>query len=102
MNLVYPMKSLLKTWKSVAKYRVSIKRTAVKEIEAIPQKQMRQGIIRRIGQLANNPRPPGSRKLSGLNRYRIRQGDYRIVYGIEDEELVVYVVKVGHRKAIYR
>jgi mRNA interferase RelE/StbE len=86
----------------VAKYRVSIKRSAVKEIEAIPQKKERQRIIRRIGQLADNPRPPGSRKLSGHDRYRIRQGVYRIVYGIDDVEIVVVVVKVGHRKAVYR
>jgi mRNA interferase RelE/StbE len=74
----------------------------VKEIEAIPQKKERQRIIRRIGQLADNPRPPGSRKLSGHDRYRIRQGVYRIVYGIDDVEIVVLVVKVGHRKDVYR
>ena len=79
------------------KYRVSIKRSAVKEIEAIPQKKERQRIIRRIGQLADNPRPPGSSKLSGHDRYRIRQGVYRIVYAIDDVEIVVVVVKVGHR-----
>ena len=84
------------------RYRVSIKRPAVKEIEAIPQKKERQRIIRRIGQLADNPRPPGSRKLSGHDRYRIRQGSYRIVYGIDDNELVVVVVQVGHRKDVYR
>jgi len=83
-------------------YKVSIKRSAVKEIEAIPRKKERQRIIRRIGQLAENPRPPGSTKLSGYDRYRIRQGSYRIVYSIEDNELVVVVVKVGHRKDVYR
>jgi mRNA interferase RelE/StbE len=86
----------------VAKYRVAIKRSAVKEIEAIPQKKERQRIIRRIGQLADNPRPTGSRKLSGHDRYRIRQGVYRIVYSIDDVEIVVVVVKVGHRKNVYR
>ena len=84
------------------RYRVLIKRSAVKEIEAIPQKKERQRIIRRIGQLADNPRPPGSRKLSGHDRYRIRQGVYRIVYGVDDVEVVVVVVKVGHRKDVYR
>ena len=84
------------------KYRVSIKRSAVKEIEAIPQKKERQRIIRRIGQLADNPRPPGSSKLSGHDRYRIRQGVYRIVYAIDDVEIVVVVVKVGHRKDVDR
>lgn len=84
------------------KYKVSIKRSAVKEIEAIPQKKERQRIIRRIGQLANDPRPPGSKKLSGHDKYRVRQGSYRIVYSIEDYELVVVVVKAGHRKDVYR
>jgi mRNA interferase RelE/StbE len=86
----------------VEKYRVSIKRSAVKEIEAIPQKKEWQRIIRRIGQLADNPRPPGSSQLSGHNRYRIRQGVYRIVYAIDDVEIVVVVVKRGHRKDVYR
>ena len=84
------------------KYKVSIKRSAVKEIEAIPQKKERQRIIRRIGQLAEDPRPPGSKKLSGNEKYRVRQGSYRIVYSIEDYELIVVVVKVGHRKDVYR
>lgn len=84
------------------KYSVSIKRSAVKEIEAIPQKKERQRIMRRIGQLADDPRPAASKKLSGRDRYRIRQGIYRILYGIEGKELVVMVVKVGHRKDIYR
>jgi len=86
----------------VEKYKVSIKRSAVKEIEAIPQKKERQRIIRRIGQLAEDPRPPGSKKLSGNDKYRVRQGSYRIVYSIEDNELIVVAVKVGHRKDVYR
>jgi len=86
----------------VEKYKVSIKRSAVKEIEAIPQKKERQRIIRRIGQLAEDPRPAGSKKLSGNDKYRVRQGSYRIVYSIEDNELIVVVVKVGHRKDVYR
>ena len=84
------------------KYKVSIKRSAVKEIETIPQKKERQRIIRRIGQLAEDPRPPGSKKLSGNDKYRVRQGSYRIVYSIEDNELIVVAVKVGHRKDVYR
>jgi len=86
----------------VEKYKVSIKPSAVKEIESLPRKKDRQQIIKRIGSLADNPRPPGCTKLSGYDRYRIRQGSYRIVYGIEDDELIVYVVKVGHRKDVYR
>jgi mRNA interferase RelE/StbE len=86
----------------VERYKVSIKRSAVKEIEAIPQKKERQRIIRCIGQLADQPRPPGSKKLSGHNKYRIRQGNYRIIYGIEDKELTIVVVVVGKRKDVYR
>jgi mRNA interferase RelE/StbE len=85
----------------VERYRVSIKRSAVKEIEAIPQKKQRQRIIRRISQLADDPRPVGAKKLSGHDRYRIRQGNHRIVYGIDDKELTVTVVKVAHRKDVY-
>ena len=84
------------------KYKVVLKPSAGKEIESIPRKKDRQRIVQRIGLLADNPRPPGSTKLSGYDRYRIRMGAYRIVYGIEDDTLVVYVVKVGHRKDVYR
>lgn len=84
------------------KYKVSIKRSAVKEIEAIPQKKERQKIVRRIGQLADDPRALGAKKLSGHDRYRIRQGNCRIVYGIADKELIVTVVQVGHRKDVYK
>ena len=84
------------------KYKVVLKPSAVKELESVPRKKDRQRIIQSIGLLADNPRPPGSTKLSGYDRYRIRMGSYRIVYGIEDDALVVYVVKVGHRKDVYR
>ena len=86
----------------MGKYKVVIKQSAVKEIEAIAQKKERQQILSCIGQLAGDPHPPGSKKLSGQDKYRIRQGVYRIVYGIEDKELIVIVVKVGHRKDVYR
>ena len=86
----------------MGKYKVLIKPSAVKEIEAIPQKKVRQQIIRRIQHLAEDPRPPGSKKLSGHDRYRIRQGVYRIVYAVEDNKLVIYVIKIGHRKDVYR
>jgi mRNA interferase RelE/StbE len=86
----------------VAKYRILIKPSAVKEIEVISPKKDRQRIVGRISKLADNPRPPGCEKLSGQEKYRIRQGRYRIVYSIEDQDLIVYVVKVGHRKDVYR
>jgi len=86
----------------VGRYRILIKASARKEIETIDRKGDRQRIVRRIRSLAANPRPPGCEKLSGQQRYRVRQGMYRIVYSVEDENLVVYVVKVGHRKDVYR
>jgi mRNA interferase RelE/StbE len=52
--------------------------------------------------LADDPRPPGSEKLSGQDRYRLRQGDYRVVYGVDDELRIVEVVKIGHRREVYR
>ena len=86
----------------MAKYRILIKPSAVKEIEAISPKKDRQRLVDRISKLSDNPRPPGCEKLSGQDKYRIRQGRYRIVYSIEDQDLIVYVVKVGHRKDVYR
>jgi mRNA interferase RelE/StbE len=86
----------------VVRYRVQIKASAAKELRAIPSKRDRQRIVRRIQGLENDPRPQGSQKLSGRERYRLRQGHYRIVYGIEKDELIVYVVKIGHRKDVYR
>jgi mRNA interferase RelE/StbE len=86
----------------VAKYKLRIKKSAAKELEAIPRKSDRRRIVSRIEALAENPRPNGCRKLSGSERYRIRQGPYRVVYAIEDDQLVVYVVKIGDRKSVYR
>ena len=87
----------------MAKFSVRIKTSAVKEIEAISTKRERQRIVRCISGLGDDPRPPGCQKLAGgENRYRVRQGRYRIVYSIKDSELIVEVVRVGHRKDIYR
>jgi mRNA interferase RelE/StbE len=85
----------------VARYKILIKPSAAKEIEAIPSKKDRQRIVDRILSLEENSRPPGCEKLSGQDKYRIRQGRYRIVYAIEDKNLLVFVVKVGHRKDVY-
>ena len=86
----------------MARYRILIKPSAVEEIERIANKKDRQRIVSRIANLAENPRPSRCEKLSGEVKYRVRQGRYRIVYLIEDQDLVVYVFKVGHRKDIYR
>jgi len=85
----------------VASYRLLVKPSAVKEIEALPR-QDRPRIVAKISSLARDPRPPGSEKLSGRDQYRLRQGDYRILYEIQDLDLVVVVVKVGHRREVYR
>lgn len=92
------------SWRSsgvVASYSVRIKRSAVKEIERLPRKD-RVRVLERIGALATDPRPPGVEKLSDSEKYRVRQGDYRILYEIIDRELVVTVVRVGHRGEVYR
>jgi len=85
----------------VAKYKITIKKSAAKELQDIPKKDLRK-IVKRIQSLALNPRPAGSQKLSARQQYRIRQGDYRIVYSIDDKELLVDIVKIGHRREIYR
>jgi len=85
----------------VGSYRIIIKPSAVKEIEAVP-KEDRRRIVARIQGLSAESRPPGCEKLSGQENYRVRQGAYRIVYSVSDEEGYVLVVKVGHRKEVYR
>ncbi len=86
----------------MAKYSLRIKKSARKELESIATKADRRRVIERIESLADNPRPPGAIKLSGLERYRVRQGRYRILYTIEDSLLVIQVIKVGDRKDVYR
>jgi mRNA interferase RelE/StbE len=87
----------------VEKYRVLIKPSAAKEIEAVDQKKDRQRIVTRIRSLADDPRPPGCEKLAGeADRYRIRVGRYRVIYAVGDAQLVVFVVRIGHRKDVYR
>jgi len=83
-------------------YRIEIKRSAAKEIEAIGRLRDRQRVVARIMRLAEDPRPPGCTKLTGEEAYRIRQGDYRMVYTIADDVLVVEVIRVGHRREVYR
>ena len=82
----------------MARFEILIKRSAAKELEAIPNKKDRQRIVDPIRTLADDPRPSGCRKLTGLEQYRFRQGRYRIVYSIEDDRLVIVVVRIAHRK----
>ena len=86
----------------MALYDLLIKPSAVKELKAIKTKKDRQRISRKIQDLADDPRPSGCKKLSGNTLYRIRQGNFRIVYEIQDKRLIVTVIKVGDRKEIYR
>jgi mRNA interferase RelE/StbE len=87
----------------VGRYRLSIKRSAARELEAVAQKADRQRLVARIEALAGDPRPPGCEKLAGhSDRYRVRQGNYRVVYSVDDAQRVVLVVKVGHRREVYR
>jgi mRNA interferase RelE/StbE len=85
----------------MAKYKITIKKSAVKELQNIPKKDLRR-IVKRIQSLSLNPRPQGCQKLSGRNHLRIRQRDYRIVYSVDDKDRIVDIVKIGHRREIYR
>jgi mRNA interferase RelE/StbE len=85
----------------MVEYKVLFKNSVWKDFESIPKAQLIK-IVERIDALSRDPRPNGSQKLSGHERYRIRQGRYRILYSIQDNELTVYVVKVAHRKEVYR
>jgi mRNA interferase RelE/StbE len=85
----------------MAEYKIYFKESVEKDFRTIPKKDL-QKIILRIKALAKDPRPPGHEKLTGQERYRIRQGHYRIVYSIQDKEFTVWVVKIGHRKDVYR
>ena len=85
----------------MASYRLLIKPSAAQELEATPRKD-RQRIVVKIERLAANPRPRGCEKLSGEEKYRLRQGDYRVLYAIQDSSTTVTIVKIGHRREVYR
>jgi mRNA interferase RelE/StbE len=85
----------------MAAYKIFFKRSVEKDLRSIPKKNLGK-ILVRIEKLAEDPRPSGCEKLTGQERYRFRQGLYRIVYSIQDDELTVWIVRVGHRKDVYR
>ena len=85
----------------MANYRILIKRSAAKELETLPLKERRR-IVHRIQGLASAPRPVAAEKLSGEEKYRVRQGDYRILFTIEDAERIVMIAKIGQRGDVYR
>ena len=82
-------------------YRLEVRRSAVKELEELPHKDLPR-VMGRIEALSTDPRPLGCEKLSGQERYRVRQSDYRILYEVDDAKNVVTVVKIGHRRNVYR
>lgn len=82
-------------------YNVFFKKSVEKDLRSIPRSDLKK-ILRKIEQLSSDPRPFGSEKLTGQERYRIRHGRYRIVYSVQDFELTVWVIRVAHRKDIYR
>jgi mRNA interferase RelE/StbE len=87
----------------VASYSVLIKTSAGKELAAVASRNDRERLVTRIQGLATNPRPHGSEKVAGYaDRYRVRQGNFRIVYLIDDKASAVTIFKIGHRKDIYR
>ncbi len=82
-------------------YKIFFKKSVWKDLKIIPGKDLKK-ILKAIESLGDNPRQPGCKKLSGQEKYRFRPGRYRIIYSIQDEELTVWVVKVRHRKNVYR
>jgi mRNA interferase RelE/StbE len=85
----------------MASYRIVFRKSVTKDLRSIPNEDVAR-ILQRMEELQEDPRPVGSEKLSGQERYRIRQGVYRIIYEVADGLLVVTVVKVGHRKQVYK
>mgnify|MGYP001113235711 CR=1 FL=1 len=82
-------------------YAVHLKRSAEKELSDLPR-EVQQRIIKRLLTLKANPRPPGAKKLGGGDRYRLRVGDYRVLYTIDDALQKIEVSAVGHRRELYR
>jgi mRNA interferase RelE/StbE len=85
----------------MASYDLLFKKSVAKDLRQLPKADVKR-ILQRIRSLAVEPRPLGCEKLSGQERYRVRQGAYRIVYQIDDHVLIVLVVKVGHRRDVHR
>ena len=85
----------------MAVYKIYFKASVEKDFRSLPKKDLKK-ILLKIELLSQNPRPLGCEKLTGQERYSIRQGRYRIVYSIQDKILTIWVVKVGQRKDIYR
>jgi mRNA interferase RelE/StbE len=85
----------------MARYELRFKASVTRDLRGIPKADVRR-ILDRVESLRDDPRPPGSVKLSAQERYRLRQGTYRILYTVSDAEVVVEIIKVAHRREVYR
>tara|TARA_R110000868_G_scaffold16506_1_gene73889 strand:+ start:2560 stop:2823 length:264 start_codon:yes stop_codon:yes gene_type:complete len=83
------------------KYKITFKKSVSKDLKSVPKFDVKK-ILLKVDSLAVNPRREGAVKLSGQEMYRIRQGLYRIIYEIRDSELVIQVIKIGHRSDVYK
>ena len=81
----------------MAEYEIYFKESVWKDLKGIPKRDLKR-ILLRIERLGDDPRPSGSEKLTGQELYRVRQGNHRILYSIEDNELAIWVIKVGQKK----
>ncbi len=85
----------------MGRYRIVLRKSVTKDFNGIPRKDARR-LVKAIGALADDPRPPQSRRLSGQEKYRLRCGVYGVIYEIQDEQLIICIVRVRHRKDVYR
>jgi len=85
----------------MAVFKILFKESVWKDLRKVPKNHLK-NILTRIEKLKDEPRPIGCEKLAGQELYRVRQGKYRIIYSIQDNELTIWVIKVGHRSSVYR
>lgn len=85
----------------MASYKLVFKKSVAKDLRTIPDPDLKR-ILARMRTLAEDPRPPGTEKLSGEDKYRLRQGNFRILYTVNDADICVVIVKVSHRREVYR
>jgi mRNA interferase RelE/StbE len=85
----------------MGRFELRFKPSVAKDLRGIPKAEIRR-LLKRIEVLCDDPRPPGCEKLTGRELYRIRQGVYRVVHSVDDDRIVIEVIKVGHRREVYR
>jgi len=101
MSPSWPLRTSSNTLGLMARYKILVRSSVYKDTARIPRKDL-QRIVKAISGLADDPRPPQSKKLSGEEKYRLRSGSYRIIYEIRGNELIICIVRVRHRKDVYR